>query len=502
MQDDWKKIKEKLEQESLDGPRPEDWSALQDQLPLPRKRIWSTYGWLIIFSGLVGVVALFWLILPLSSPSPSEKLDAPGSTSTAVEKHRESEKKPTGTASEATRETEVAKQPPMPSDKKQATSGAGETTAQSAADSHKVLEQPAVIHEPAAALHNKPLEAPSRAVLEIREPTKAVARNNALVKQTPLNEVPRPVLDEVNEIEEAVESTQRPRQDRERPSESLVEDESIQKESEEKLSQDASDRGQDMPPEVEEGGIADQGARASAAEEQVLSAQSPFKLEAVSWASNYHYRSGAEHWWSSGLQLNLALDRWLLEVGVQYGQLYSPQERTVNLGRQWRIDSTLSQEIEQRQEQRTRTYWVVDSFFAGHWQTDTFTVQVSDTTYRLHVDTITVSTEQKATRYLVQDYQELPLVFGYRWQKNRWSLALKGGVVLNRATYLLSGEQGQTGSAYGLFTVFRPEVQYRLSPHWSLGLGPQWRAVLKQNAAFLGGAQPQWGAQFELRYHF
>lgn len=506
MQDEWKKIKEKLDQEPVGGPREEDWYAFTEKLPAATSHsALSIWSWVLVGLGGITLAWLIWFAFPEKSGQDEPLIDQAvhHSTEEGNDGYRESEKDaqtnqglavdlPTDQATNEHSKSASTESSTDRSGMKEATTAIGgekaaRQTAQSAIDGSK-----SPVNERQTAVR-KPSREGVETVLAEENPGQMI--RDELMDGKPTGntdeQVETPVTDQKG-------NEPNPEQDRR---ERLSQDEaSISKDSSSAPSGEQKDKIKEEQVKTAAQEIWEAESSASA-EDDLLGKQSPFRLAALSWSGQYHYRSGASHWWSSGLNLHLNYDRWRLETGLQYGQARYPWEREVNLGRQLRIDSTLNEIIEQRQEQRTRTYWVVDSFQAGHWETDTFTVQVVDTTYQLKVDTIEVERRQIESQYITQDYQELPILFGYAWQGPKWSLAIKGGLVLNRATYLRLGENAETGSSYGLFSVLRPELSYRFNAHWSVGFGPQWRAVLRENKA-LTGSKAQWGFDLQLHYRF
>lgn len=219
---------------------------------------------------------------------------------------------------------------------------------------------------------------------------------------------------------------------------------------------------------------------ASAGADDFYNANSGFKLRSVQIGGKYPYNFDNQQGWQMGGDVTLGSNNWLLNAGVYYGQDRQLIDE-VSFRDQLQIDSSFTQQITSRNVQEIRSYWVIDSFFAGHWENDTVLITERDTAQILNIDTTRFNLRQVNERMVQTSYVEMPILAGYEFPMNRFSLQLMGGVILNQT--ITVGAEAASTERFGLSGVVQPALHYAFSSGYSAYIRSGMRYGLKPNAS-------------------
>lgn len=219
---------------------------------------------------------------------------------------------------------------------------------------------------------------------------------------------------------------------------------------------------------------------ASAEADDFYNANSGFKLRSVQIGGKYLNNFNNQQGWQLGGDVTLGSNNWLLNAGLYYGQDQRKFDE-VAFREELQIDSSFTQQITSRNVQEIRSYWVIDSFFAGHWENDTVVVTVTDTAQILNIDTIRFKLRQVNERMVHTSYVEMPILAGYEFPINRFSLQIMGGVILNQT--ITVGAEAASTERFGLSGVVQPALHYSFSSGYSAYIRSGMRYALKPNAS-------------------
>lgn len=228
-----------------------------------------------------------------------------------------------------------------------------------------------------------------------------------------------------------------------------------------------------------EGQLAEEPLPSSAQAEDFYKANNGFALRSVQLGGKYANNFQGRQAWQVGGDVTLANKQWLINTGLYYGKSEESIDE-VWYREQYQLDSTLRQQVSTHTVQEIRSYWVIDSFFAGHWENDTVLITVRDTAEVLYVDTTRLTLRQVNERIVSVSFVEMPILAGYEFQFNRFRLQFMGGLILNQSIKV-DTEFGNS-QKFGLSGVVQPALHYALSDHYSAYVRSGMRYALKPNA--------------------
>lgn len=127
-------------------------------------------------------------------------------------------------------------------------------------------------------------------------------------------------------------------------------------------------------------------------------------------------------------------------------------------------DSTYYSHTEIRWEQKVDSLWVVRGPYTGEYLYDTSYVELRDTVSYLVIDTIPLT----ATRDVRVQYLQFPVLAGYRFAINKFSLDLMGGALLSYVRTSGTGDLTIPADGFGVDAVFQPGLRYYIGSRLSV----------------------------------
>lgn len=241
--------------------------------------------------------------------------------------------------------------------------------------------------------------------------------------------------------------------------------------------------------------------QAPAAAEEFLDPGTGFKLSQLNISGNLLTDFAQAMSYAPGFQFDLEWQkgRQFFSTGLSYNFMnlnYAENKILDGLV----IDSIFEQKIEQKEVLEIRRVWVIDSMFAGRYVNDTIRKIVQDTSIILNLDTNLSQTnivKQRERRFY---YAELPVVYGYRWSREKWSLGLAGGLALQQAISY-SDEENSQRSKFGLSALSQLQLGWRLNQRWTLMGRTQIRYPL-QESVFFQNKGLRYSFQMGVSYHW
>ena len=241
----------------------------------------------------------------------------------------------------------------------------------------------------------------------------------------------------------------------------------------------AKEASEERPESAESSGLP-----AAAEAEDFISPQTGFSLSQANFTGSYLSDFASPMTYASGFNFDLEWQkgRQFLATGLAYHQMNLAQERVLSQ-QLISIDSSYREEISSRQVIEVRRNWVIDSMFHGRYVYDTIVRTVVDTTTILEVDTNQYSSN--FVRHLVKRfyYAELPILYGYHWRMDKFSIALAGGLALQQAV-AYQDEISGAKSRFGMSALLQPSIAWNLSERWSLLSRMQMRYPLQESVLF------------------
>ena len=225
------------------------------------------------------------------------------------------------------------------------------------------------------------------------------------------------------------------------------------------------------------------------------------EIYSLQWTSGYSSQFRPRGWqqWQTGADFYFQRNNLMLNTGIYFGERWFNRDDSYTQ-RSTSVDSTWIRNIETRNELQITKIWVIDSFFAGHYELDTSIVQVTDTTYGLRIDTTKVITDITEETRIAESFVAIPLTVGYRYNFGRWDVMGNVGAVFRQVT-TASPERTNRQSNFGADLLLRPELRYRIGSHWDIFTRLSMRYPVVQNSE-LPQKSPSYGGQIGVAVRF
>ena len=238
-----------------------------------------------------------------------------------------------------------------------------------------------------------------------------------------------------------------------------------------------------------------------AAAEEFINPATGFRLQSLNMGigAATTFKSSSAYGLQVSLDFQWERENWFFLGGISLSQDYR-QLNYNSLQDAILIDSTWILNIESRQEPIITRIWVIDSFNAGHYELDTTFQTVIDSIVVQNIDTTQYQISYPKSKQIRFQYAELPLLYGYQWQRGPWRYALAGGISLQQAL-AINEEDYSRNEAFSLAIMLQPSISYKLNQHWGVFTRVRLQQQVIQNRLFQTNQSP-YSCQVGVSYHW